>query len=205
MVTGASTADLALVLVDARNGVVEQSRRHAYLAALLGIRHLVACVNKMDLVDWDEDALPRRSRREFARARPSGSGVAGRRARSRSPRCTATTSSSAPTQRRGTTGRRCSSTSRPSRSPRDRDLDDAAPAGPVGRAPARRPTTARYAGQVAGGTLRAGDEVVVLPAGARTTVDARSTRSTGRVERGVPADVGRRCGSRTTSTSAAAT
>jgi sulfate adenylyltransferase subunit 1 len=54
MVTGASTADLALVLIDARNGVVEQSRRHAFLAALLGIPHLVVCVNKMDLVDWSE-------------------------------------------------------------------------------------------------------------------------------------------------------
>src|SRR4051812_18033984 len=52
MVTGASTADLALVLVDARKGLLEQSRRHAYLAALLGIRHLVACVNKMDLVGF---------------------------------------------------------------------------------------------------------------------------------------------------------
>ena len=56
MVTGASTADLALLLVDARNGVVEQTRRHAYLSALLGIRHFVLCVNKMDLVDWDRDA-----------------------------------------------------------------------------------------------------------------------------------------------------
>ncbi len=54
MVTGASTADLALVLIDARKGLLEQSRRHAYLAALLGIRHLVACVNKMDLVAFDE-------------------------------------------------------------------------------------------------------------------------------------------------------
>src|SRR4051794_28373616 len=54
MVPGASTAEAALVLVDARNGIVEQSRRHAYLSALLGIRHLIACVNKMDLVDWDE-------------------------------------------------------------------------------------------------------------------------------------------------------
>src|SRR5215207_2118848 len=54
MVSGASTADLALILLDARYGLVEQSRRHTYLAALLGIRHLVACVNKMDLVDWDE-------------------------------------------------------------------------------------------------------------------------------------------------------
>ena len=56
MVTGASTADAALLLVDARNGVVEQTRRHAYLSALLGIRHFVLCVNKMDLVDWDRGA-----------------------------------------------------------------------------------------------------------------------------------------------------
>jgi sulfate adenylyltransferase large subunit len=55
MVTGASTADLALVLVDARKGVLEQSRRHAFLATLLGIPHLVVCVNKMDLVDWSEE------------------------------------------------------------------------------------------------------------------------------------------------------
>ena len=54
MVTGASTANLALVLVDARNGVVEQSRRHAFLASLLRVPHLVLCVNKMDLVDYDE-------------------------------------------------------------------------------------------------------------------------------------------------------
>src|ERR1700704_5129478 len=54
MVTGASTADLALILIDARHGVVEQSRRHAYIASLLRIPHLVVCVNKMDLVDWDE-------------------------------------------------------------------------------------------------------------------------------------------------------
>jgi bifunctional enzyme CysN/CysC len=55
MVTGASTADLALVLVDARKGLLEQSRRHAFLATLLGIPHLVVCVNKMDLVDWSQE------------------------------------------------------------------------------------------------------------------------------------------------------
>jgi bifunctional enzyme CysN/CysC len=55
MVTGASTADLALVLVDARKGLVEQSRRHAFLASLLRIPHLVLCVNKMDLVDWSQE------------------------------------------------------------------------------------------------------------------------------------------------------
>ena len=54
MVTGASKADLALILVDARNGVVRQSRRHAVLSSLLGIPHLVVCVNKMDLVDYSQ-------------------------------------------------------------------------------------------------------------------------------------------------------
>ena len=54
MVTGASTADVAIVLIDARHGVVEQSKRHAFIASLLGVPHLVAAVNKMDLVDWDE-------------------------------------------------------------------------------------------------------------------------------------------------------
>src|SRR3954471_24887238 len=55
MVTGASTADLAIILSDARKGVLEQSRRHAFLSSLLGIPHLVLCVNKMDLVDWSEE------------------------------------------------------------------------------------------------------------------------------------------------------
>ena len=54
MVTGASTANAALILVDARKGILEQSRRHAFLASLLRVPHLVLCVNKMDLVDYDE-------------------------------------------------------------------------------------------------------------------------------------------------------
>ncbi|CAN5655565.1 sulfate adenylyltransferase subunit CysN [soil metagenome] len=54
MVTGTSTAQLAIVLVDARHGLLEQSRRHAFLASLLGIRHIVLAVNKMDLIDWDK-------------------------------------------------------------------------------------------------------------------------------------------------------
>src|SRR6202046_3799414 len=57
MVTGASTADLSIVLVDARNGVSEQTRRHAYIASLLRIPHVVVCVNKMDLVGYDEAAF----------------------------------------------------------------------------------------------------------------------------------------------------
>jgi bifunctional enzyme CysN/CysC len=59
MVTGASTADLALVLVDARNGIVEQSRRHAFIASLLRIPHIVLCINKMDLVDYDQAVYDR--------------------------------------------------------------------------------------------------------------------------------------------------
>lgn len=55
MVTGASTAQLAIVLVDARHGLQEQSRRHTFLASLLGIRHIVLAVNKMDLIDWDAE------------------------------------------------------------------------------------------------------------------------------------------------------
>ncbi|HEY7054519.1 MAG TPA: sulfate adenylyltransferase subunit CysN [Mycobacterium sp.] len=53
MVTGTSTAHLAIVLVDARHGLLEQSRRHAFLASLLGVQHIVLAVNKMDLIDWD--------------------------------------------------------------------------------------------------------------------------------------------------------
>ncbi len=59
MVTGASTADLALVLVDARKGVIEQTRRHASLSALLRVPHLVLAVNKMDLVGWDQAVFDR--------------------------------------------------------------------------------------------------------------------------------------------------
>jgi sulfate adenylyltransferase large subunit len=59
MVTGASTADLSVILVDARKGVSEQTRRHAYIASLLRIPHLVVCVNKMDLVDYDEEVFDR--------------------------------------------------------------------------------------------------------------------------------------------------
>jgi bifunctional enzyme CysN/CysC len=59
MVTGASTADVAIVLLDAREGPTEQSRRHTFIASLLGLKHVVFAVNKMDLVDWDEAAYDR--------------------------------------------------------------------------------------------------------------------------------------------------
>ena len=54
MVTGASTANLAIILIDARNGIVDQTRRHALIASLLGIPHIAVCINKMDLVNYDE-------------------------------------------------------------------------------------------------------------------------------------------------------
>lgn len=57
MVTGASMANMALILIDARNGVLEQTRRHAYIASLLNIPHLILCINKMDLVDFKEEVF----------------------------------------------------------------------------------------------------------------------------------------------------
>lgn len=57
MVTGASTANLAIILVDARHGVIEQTKRHSFIASLLGIKHLVLCINKMDLVDYNQAAF----------------------------------------------------------------------------------------------------------------------------------------------------
>jgi bifunctional enzyme CysN/CysC len=169
MVTGASTADLAVVLVDARNGVLEQSRRHAYLSARLGIKHMVACVNKMDLVDWDE-ARFREIHRDFA-AVLEELGVADALAIPVSalhgdnvvePSANAPWYDGPPLLRH----------LEQIEVARDRNLDDA-------RFPVQwvvRTTDYRgYAGQMASGILRPGDEVVVLPRGDRTTVDRIDT------------------------------
>jgi len=59
MVTGASTANLAILLVDARKGIIEQTCRHAFIATLLRIQHIVLCINKMDLVDYSEEVYER--------------------------------------------------------------------------------------------------------------------------------------------------
>ena len=61
MVTGASTADVAVILIDARKGVLVQTRRHSYLTKLIGIKQIVLAVNKMDLVDYDQDVSTRSS------------------------------------------------------------------------------------------------------------------------------------------------
>lgn len=68
MVTGASTANLAIILVDARKGIVEQTKRHSLIASLLGIPHLAICINKMDLVNWDQETYQsiKESYKEFA-------------------------------------------------------------------------------------------------------------------------------------------
>ncbi len=65
MATGASTANVAIILIDARLGVLQQSRRHAYIASLLGIPHLFVCINKMDLVDYDQGTY-QRLKQDFA-------------------------------------------------------------------------------------------------------------------------------------------
>ncbi len=57
MVTGASTANVAIVLIDARKGVIEQTKRHSFIASLLQISHVIVCVNKMDLVEYSEDVF----------------------------------------------------------------------------------------------------------------------------------------------------
>ena len=169
MVTGASTAELALILVDARHGVVEQTRRHLAVTGLLGVRHEALAVNKMDLVDWDETAfkaivvefeeLAARFGIEDVVAVPV-SALLGDNVVDRSERATWY---SGPT------------------------LLEHLEAVPVGTSPDTqalrlpvqyvvRPRTAEhpdyrgYAGRLASGVVRPGDEVVVLPSGRRTAV-----------------------------------
>ena len=74
MVTGASTADCAVLLMDARKGLLTQTRRHTFIVSLLGIRHVALVVNKLDLVDYSREAVPRaRGGVPGVRARSSGS------------------------------------------------------------------------------------------------------------------------------------
>ena len=85
MVTGASTADVSVVLIDARRGVLEQSKRHAFISALLGIPQMVVAINKMDLVDYSRSAT--RSWSRSSRHSRASCAVARTRARWRSPTC----------------------------------------------------------------------------------------------------------------------
>jgi sulfate adenylyltransferase large subunit len=165
MVTGASTADVALILVDARKGVLEQSRRHALIASLLRIPHVVVCVNKMDLVDWDEAALePVRAALPDADVVPV-SALHGDNVVERSERMDWY---AGPTLLDWLEGLEVAS---------DRNLDEL-------RFPVQwviRPQSDEhhdyrgYAGQVAGGVVQPGDEVTVLPSGRTTRVAAIDT------------------------------
>jgi sulfate adenylyltransferase large subunit len=172
MATGASTADVAVVVIDATAGLREQTRRHCCIAALLGVRHLVVAVNKMDLTGWDRDAffgvdlamrtLAQRLDIETVVAIPvsalHGDNVA-------------ETSLNAPWYE----------------GPTILDALENAPAsvwtagdGAGARLPVqwvvRHPNGGRsYAGMVTGGILRPGDEVVVLPDGRRSTIASVST------------------------------
>ena len=174
MVTGASTADVALILIDARNGVLEQSRRHAFLASLLGIPHLIVCVNKMDLVDFSEDRF-REICAEFQRFATKLevadlsfvpiSALAGDNVVTRSP---ATPWYDGPSLLTQLEELYVAS---------DRNLIDARfPVQYVIRPQQATDTSLHdfrgYAGTVAGGTFAVGDEVSVLPSGFSTTVTA---------------------------------
>jgi bifunctional enzyme CysN/CysC len=171
MVTGASTAEAAVVLIDARNGIVEQSRRHAYISALLGIRHMVACVNKMDLVDWDEA--------RFREIEAGFEDMAGRLGVTDAAAIPVSAlygdnvvdgSANAPWYDGPPLLRQLERLE----VARDRNATDV-------RLPVQwviRPSGSDYrgyAGQVASGVLRPGDEVLVLPQGELTTVERIET------------------------------
>ena len=180
MVTGASTADVAIILIDARNGVLEQSRRHAFLATLLGIPHLIVCVNKMDLVDYSKERFDeiRGEFRRFATKLEVGdlqfipiSALTGDNV--------VTRSENMPWYEGTSLLHHLEEVHIDS----DRNLIDV-------RFPVQyviRPQQARsnavdadtdlhdfrgYAGTIAGGVVRAGDEVTVLPSGFTTSVSA---------------------------------
>jgi sulfate adenylyltransferase large subunit len=169
MVTGASTASLSIILVDARHGLVEQSRRHAFIASLLRIPHLVFAVNKMDLVGWDEATFRRIEAefRDFASrldvqdvafipvSALTGGNVVDRAAES-------------PWYHGPTLLYHLETVHISS----DRNLIDVRfPVQWVIRPQSSdHPDYRGYAGQVAGGVLKPGDDVVVLPSGRATKI-----------------------------------
>ncbi|MGI5132083.1 adenylyl-sulfate kinase [Pseudonocardia sp. CA-107938] len=168
MVTGASTADLALILVDASKGLLEQSRRHAFLASLLGVPHLVLCVNKMDLVGFSQERFEE-IRTEFTR-------FAARldvRDLSFVP-MSALTGDNVVHRGDGMPWYSGSSLLHQLEEVHvasDRNLIDARlPVQYVIRTPKEGGYFRGYAGTVAGGVFKPGDEVLVLPSRARTTI-----------------------------------
>jgi sulfate adenylyltransferase large subunit len=184
MVTGASTADLAIILVDARKGVIEQTRRHSYIAAILGTPHVVVAVNKMDLVDFSEERF-----REIEQELRETSERLGLRDVAVIP-LSALRGDNVVERGEGMPwygGPTLLEHLETVETAGDRDLDHR-------RFPVQwviRPISDEhhdyrgYAGQVAGGVWRAGDEVVVLPSGRRSRVAAVET-SDGPLDVAVP-------------------
>ena len=184
MVTGASTADVALILIDARKGLLEQSQRHAFLATLLRVPHVIVCINKMDLVDWDEQVYEaiHQDFRAFATRLEIGdlkffpvSALHGDNI--------VTKSDNMPWYRGVPLLVHLEELEVAS----DRNLVDC-------RFPVQyvvRPQSddhhdyRAYAGQVAGGVFRPGDEVVVLPSGMTSTIASIDTHA-GPVEEAFP-------------------
>jgi sulfate adenylyltransferase large subunit len=176
MATGCSTADLALVVVDATSGLREQTRRHTCIAALLGVDQLIVVANKMDLVDWDRGHFERVAAEMHALARRLGISS-----------CSVIPISAL----RGDNVVRRSEDALWYEGPTVLEALESAPAGGWASAHGtQRGTGARlpiqwilrqpgggrtYAGTVDGGPLHPGDEVVVLPAGHRTTVERIDT------------------------------
>jgi bifunctional enzyme CysN/CysC len=169
MVTGASTAQLVIVLVDARHGLLEQSRRHSFLASLLGIQHIVLAVNKMDLVDWDQERFEkiRDDFHEFA-ARLDIQDVTTIPLSALNGDNVVTKSDVAPWYE----GPALLSHLEEVYIAGDRNLVDVRfPVQYVIRPQTREHADHRsYAGTIASGVMRPGDEVVVLPAGKTTRI-----------------------------------
>jgi sulfate adenylyltransferase large subunit len=169
MVTGASTASLAIILVDARHGLVEQSRRHAFIASLLRIPHLVFAVNKMDLVEWSEARFEEIEAefRNFA-ARLDVQDIAFIPISALTGANVVEHSRDTPWYHGPTLLYHLETVHIAS----DRNLIDVR--FPVQRVirpeSAEFPDYRGYAGQVAGGVLRPGDEVVALPSGLSTRI-----------------------------------
>jgi len=170
MVTGASTANLAIVLVDARKGLTEQSRRHAFIASLLRIKHIIFAINKMDLVDWSESVFER-IEQEFRNlaARMEVHDVAFIPISALSGANVVDHGREMPWYRGPTLLYLLETVHIAS----DRNMVDV-------RFPVQwviRPQTDShhdyrgYAGQVAGGVLRPGDDVMVLPSGLATKIE----------------------------------
>ena len=189
MATGASTADLAILLVDAQKGMLTQTRRHAYIVSLLGIRHVVLAVNKIDLVGFDEEPLPSTSRDDFAAfAAPLGI-----------DNVTAIPISARSRRQRHRAGARAR---RGMRGPTLLEhLETVARRGRAGGGPFRLPVQwvnrpnadfRGYAGTVASGRVRRGDEVVVAASGPHEPHRRASLVGADEREAAVAGAVGRR-------------